>query len=243
MTLLRVVLTWLLIFTSAQETQVARIPGPGGKAPASSGPTFDAEANATAIVSGTTISWTHTLASGAHPAIFVMVMGDQAPSSCTAGGSAMTQIFTKQDGNPVGTVKGFIVTGSTSGSVSMSCTYAAAVGVGAAASLSWLGVNQSTPNRTCTTANDGGIASTPATVTASNAVSGDGMVDGAFSWKSGGSVTMTSTQTAQYNGNGLAGTAFSAASSSATASGSTVMSYTLSASAFWAIGACPLIGG
>ena len=207
---------------------------------------FDAVSNATPITSGNTISWTHTGGScSSGCVIFVCVAGDTdfagtGTVTATYNGVTMTRIIAVEDGASVLGSDAFILPlGTSVGTHTVQVTSSGSAGTAVTgAATSWSGVNQTTPNRTVTNATGPGSAS-PITVTASNALSGDVVVDCMNVY--GNSSTIASGTTPRYVVKNISSTAVSMGTSSAVATGSQVMNYTGTPDSYWNIGAVPLI--
>ena len=128
----------------------------------------------------TTISWSQTVpVGGTHQ---VLVVGTQSEStgtvSCTYNSVSMTPLWSPiVDGGAVLWNSAFIMPNPPTGNNTITCTSSAAgedfIGVSVVAA----GVNQSTPNRTVTTATQGGSSVNPVSVTLTNAQVGDYVVN------------------------------------------------------------------
>ncbi len=133
---------------------------------------FDAVGpNSTGAQSGTSpLTWTHTLVSGSSTVVLAFVSADSANDAgmsiaCTCGGVSMTPVATVHSNNgTVGFGTLFSLTAVTSGAKTMVATVSGGSGLDdvSGGSLSFTGVNQSTPLGTPVTGTSAGT-STPAT--------------------------------------------------------------------------------
>lgn len=209
----------------------------GVAAAGGSPPAFDAVSNSSASASSP-IQWNHTI-TGSNPVLMVGLGADFSLSgaACTFNGVSMTKLYDLTDSLSIYRSAAFILAGPASGTHQISCTASgASVWVGAA--QSWTGVNQTTPNRTPTTAID--TAGPAATVTAANSQNNDVVLDLLVVY--GASSTVASAQTARVMVHNPSSTSLSIGLSSASATGAnTVMSYTGSPNSVWTIGAIPIM--
>ena len=160
----------------------------------------------------------------------------------------MTQLWNKVDGAGIENSTGWILVNPSTGSNTLAVSYTGSPDTMIGFAQPWYGVSQtggsggswrsSPPN-----ANDGGSGSGTASVTVSNAVSGDMVLDVAAIYDTvggGGDLTANGSQTVQNQQNRPASQAISYGTSNKLATGSTAMTWTLTSS-FWAQGAVSLI--
>jgi hypothetical protein len=195
--------------------------------------TFDSASSATPTGGNVNISWNHTVGVGTNSALVVGVANAGTLSSsmaCTYNSVSMTSLASKNDGASASSSQMFILKNPTVGTNSVSCTGTSGDYVGQ--SQSWFGVNQTTPNRTAFTANDGGSGTvSPASVVVSNAISGDVVIDSATAFSV--VITVGAGQASQYYVHNPAGNFFDYGSSSISATGSTTMQWTYTGTKFW----------
>jgi hypothetical protein len=205
---------------------------------------FDAAASGTAIPSGTTQTWNHTI-TGTNTALVVCIDTDTATTGVTYNGVAMTQFASHKDGASVAFAQGYVLPGAANGTHAIVVTYSASVGIANAKSMSFVNVNQTTPTRTAVSTDDGGSGSGTISGTVASATTGDAVVacDQVF----GGSLTTMSpnktapTTTPSNPELKMLGGSFSMGMQYAVGvTGSTIMSWTLNASEFWSQVAVPL---
>jgi hypothetical protein len=208
---------------------------------------FDVAGTGAVMGGSSTISASHTITNGlTNTAVvaIVLVRGSSVTiSGCTHNSNAMTEMW-----NVVNTTfslnvrsAGFVIATGTDVNVSRTvlCTFNTTVGDGNALyTSSYSGVNQSTPYRTAST-NTGLTDAGTATVTVANAVTGDVVVDGMFTYTT---TPGTSSTTLRSSNSNLFGEQTSMATSTAASTGSQVMSYTSlpAGGNTWAIGAAPI---
>lgn len=195
--------------------------------------TFDSASSATPTGGNVNISWNHTVGVGTNSALVVGVAnaGTNASSvACTYNSVSMTSLASKNDGASASSSQMFILKNPTVGTNLVSCTGSSSDYVGQ--SQSWFGVNQTTPNRTVFTANDGGGGTvSPLSVVVSNAISGDVVIDSATAFSA--VITVGAGQASQYYVHNPAGNFFDYGSSSISATGSTTMQWTYTGTKFW----------
>jgi hypothetical protein len=143
---------------------------------------FDAVGpSATGTNSGTSpLTWTHTLVSGASTVVLAFVTADSANDSsmsiaCTCGGVSMSPVATvHSNSGTVGFGTLFQLTAVTSGAKTITATVTGGSGLDAMSggSISFTGVNQSTPLGTPVTNTSSG-ASTPATAALASNTNGN----------------------------------------------------------------------
>lgn len=188
---------------------------------------------------GTTITAAHTVTSSITKSVVVAIVAwnqSGAPaatiSGCTHNGNTMTQMWNHRETalNSYGSAGFVIATGTGDGaSHNVVCTFGFTASSGASLlTTSWSGVNQSTPARTAATPFDfDSTNNSPAVqITVSNAVSGDMVIDGL---SLGSATSSTSSKTSRATDVNYLGTNASNQHSSAAATGSTVMGYTIRA--------------
>ena len=198
----------------------------------------DATTTATPVASSTTITWNHTCQAGS--VIVVRSAWGQGNQSATAtyDGEAMTELYDTPDSLPQNRAGAWILAAgancdNTSNPVVI--TYSSAVDLAGANASSYTGVDTATPNRAVFTASG---QTTGATVTVTNAQSGDWVLDTAAVLAT--TLTPDASQTIEWEDDAIAGGGTSGWASRETATGSTVMSGS-HGNAFWTIGAFALI--
>ncbi len=194
---------------------------------------FDAHSAGTAGA-GNTISWTHTVGATANRVLFVSIYteGSSAGATCTYNSVSMTLLTSEADGAGATETTAFILAGPATGANTVSCGVTNSGGIIYGQANSYFGVNQSTPNRTAVAANDGGSGSSSTSVAVSNAQSGDWVVDTLVDYNKSISGPGAS-QTSRFNSRADSGAVY-CGSSDESASGATTMTWTLSASTYWA---------
>lgn len=236
-------LTYTLALLSLFLPQTPAIPGPGNKGSSGSSITFDVASAITTAAASTSISWSHTVGASAHPVLIVLLEGGSG-GACTFNSVSMTSLGRQVDGAGASNLQVFILANPATGAHTVSCTGISSNDQGGA-SVSFFGVNQGntvgTTWRTPVSGNNGGGGATTVTITASNAVSGDMVIDGAASFNA--TLTPDVSQTQTFNGICPGGSSERLASSYKIATGSTVMLWTLGISQFGAIFAFALIPG
>ena len=204
------------------------------------GITFDVAAPAVANV-GTSLSWTHTTGSLTHGVMIVGIVHNvpSATGTCTYNSVSMTNIGYQDMDSGVGRVSLFKLVAPASGSHTVACTVSSSTGVVTGYSATFAGVDQTTVNRTLVSLSNN---STNPSLTVSNAVSGDMVVDIVGTYNAGANITVGAGQTQMLLQDAPAGTDYHAGGSYKAATGSTVMSWT-SVSTFWGYIAVALIPG
>jgi hypothetical protein len=245
--ILRFILALALLFQQGVVVKgPANISGPGVvSAGVNSSVTFDAASISASIISGTTVSWNHTVGAGTHQVLVVSLQGSgptgAATATCTYNSITIPFITSKIDAGNGNAVALFILPAPSVGTFSIACTWGATIAALVGEAESWFGVNQSTPNRTAITSN-GGVVAGPTSVVVSNAVSGDMVID-VMTVNATAGIAVTGSQTQRNLRTNVGGNNFSAGSSSLPASGSTTMGWTYTGSHPWAEIGVALIPG
>lgn len=207
---------------------------------------FDAQASATPVTSGTTVTWSHTVATSSNTVLFVCAAGDgnamTSTVTATYGAQPMTLINKVEDGSTVWGHAAFILVAPLTGTHTITVTTSVIFSnAGTGASISFTGVNQSTPNRTFT----GASGTTAITVTAANSVAGDVVVDCMNDFGTASTIASGTTPisgASQFVSKNVSGTTLNIGMSNSSAAGANkVMNYTGSPTAAWNIDAVPLI--
>lgn len=244
-TIFRVLLAALLLAANSQPQIIIiakKKAGGGGGGTV----TFDVAGAGTTAFSGTTIAADHTVTNALTNTVVLGLLSWQnggaagGVTSCTYNGNAMTELwdFRETDVGLQGTAAYIYANGTGDGTAhSLSCTVSANITGNGGLTLTTIsasGANQSTPNRTPVT--DSITATSTLSITVSDAVSGDLVVDGISIY--GETAAPTTTQTSRQTFANVGGNSWSAAVSTAAASGSTNMGYGFSANErYAAIGA------
>ncbi len=190
-------------------------------------------------ISGTTLTFNHTC-TGSN-LVLIVTGGMQLPGTTTItgvtyNGVAMTSMWGLKDSGGLGYNFGYILVNPATGTNSVVVTLSATNGDFFAGGISLTGVDQTTTKRTVVTASDGtGVGTTP-TVTASDAQTGDVIVDGVTGYAS--DLTAGADQTSRWSRHPFSNGTRYASSTQDGASGG-VMSW--STELYWEIGAVPLI--
>jgi hypothetical protein len=162
----------------------------------------------TPVISGTTITWNHTVtSSGSNRALFVLVGGvvpTQVVTGVTYNGVAMTNIVQARDnGNSELFNYIYVLVNPSTGTNSIVVTWNAALtsgGFAAASAISFTGVNQTNPNRFPSMNFSGTPISTTMTVSVTDSKSGDYVIGTAVGHAS--TITQGGGQTAINTWNG-----------------------------------------
>jgi hypothetical protein len=180
------------------------------------------------------------VAAGSNKVLFVAVAYQGTSISITYDGVSMTQLWEDTDGANAQHSTGWILVNPSTGVNTLAITWTGAILAGFA--QPWYGVAQGgtegTTWRAPTTAYDGGSGSGTASVTASNAVAGDMVLDVLAVY--GENPTADASQTVQNEQNGPYSTTLNYGTSNKLATGATTMQWTMPSN-FWTIGAVPLI--
>lgn len=165
--------------------------------------TVDAVAKASAKVNGAAVSWTHVLGSTADAiAVFFYCTNLTGTPSATvdgqnAGSARVSRTWTFAVDNHI---VGFLMTGPHTGSVTVEVDITDGLSL-YGGSVSLIGVHQTNPIDTTTSADDGGVGGSPATVNVTSA-SGELVIDGVYAKHSTGDMTAGQTQQWQFPGDG-----------------------------------------
>lgn len=187
--------------------------------------------SATCCTGSTSVSATHTITNALTNTAVVAIISWQFTAAtvngCTWNGSAMTQMWNfRETGASISGSAGFIIpTGTGDGtSKTVTCTFSATVTDSyGLTTMSFSGVNQTTPARTAFTNSVTGSTVTSVSVSVTNSTSGDIVVDGCSGYNMG---TSTSTTTLRQNFDAVAGNSMYHYVSSAAPTGSQTMGYT-----------------
>lgn len=190
---------------------------------------------ASCCTGSTSVSTNHTITNGLTNTAVVVILSwqltDPTVNGCTHNGNAMTQMWNFQESavNYSGSAGFIIATGTGDGtSKTVTCTFTSTVSESyALTTISFGGVNQSTPARSAFTGTVLGTTSTSVSVSVTNSTSGDIVVDGCSSYNAG---ALTSTTTLRQNFNAVAGNNMYHYVSTAAPSGSQTMGYTFASS-------------
>lgn|GEM_PF-1755049 len=198
---------------------------------------FDAvgpDANGSDVNGAATLSWNHTCSGSNRLLVVSVAVGVVSPdtgvsiSSVTYNGVSMTAVTTPvhSSGQDAGFVQMFYLVAPATGTNTVAVTVSTTVDAITAGSVSFTGVDQSTPlTNTATNIGPGGAGSTTASVSVTTQT-GDMVIDGMCC---GGGFGTGSTQTNRWlRFNNTTTGAGCAASSTATGSGSVTMSYNIS---------------
>lgn len=159
----------------------------------------DATAHATAFVNGGSVSWTHVVGSGSGRAIAVLfyVTSLSGSASATVAGVDMGAVRVSRTWNFAvdNHLYLFVLTNPTSGSVTITCSVSDGINL-FGGSVSFTGVDSTTPVGNTASADDAGLGGSPATVNVSSA-SGEVVIDAVYAKHSSGD--MTANQTEQWH--------------------------------------------
>jgi hypothetical protein len=197
----------------------------------------------------TTISWTHVVGGGSHPVLLVMLYKNSGTWTCTYNSVSMTQLGIQADGAGAEQTALFILVGPATGSHTVSCTSSVNNDL-EGGSISFTGVNQTGTAGTSWRSsppcvNDGGSGTSSISNTVSNAANGDMVVDTAVVFNNPSTTTMTkgASQTLGFYQHNALGNTQETGASYLSATGSTTMTWSITASSFWASCAVALIPG
>lgn len=194
-------------------------------------------AGASPCCSGTTVTAAHTITNALTNTAVIGIVAWQQDSStvsgCTWNGTTMTAMWNFRETlvNFQGSAGFILATGTGDGvSHNLVCTFGGTIANGAALmTYSVTGANQSTPFRTAFTTQADTLAGS-ISLTVSNAVTGDFVIDGLSITNSASS---TSTQTSRSTKINVGGNSWSGQTSSAAPSGSVNMGYTFATTEFF----------
>ncbi|KKL08776.1 hypothetical protein LCGC14_2572480, partial [marine sediment metagenome] len=208
------------------------VQNPNDPATAAGTVTFDVASEATPVTSGSSISWSHTVAAGSQLALVVGISANEylgVPNSVRFGGAAFTKYRQYAAEGAAVSASMWVLTGPIVGTNTITATFdLSQTGIHAGAT-GWSGVDQSSPLAGGTTATG---TSTAPSATVGSAV-GDIVLD---VLAADGNPTATDDGGASTERwNNTAGTAVTGAGSSETGAASVVASWTLSTSGFWAL--------
>lgn len=208
--------------------------------PASAQITFDAASSGLAI-SATSVTFSHTVGAGSNVVLYVGCFSTTLTPTLTAtynGVSMGTAKWSSTETTVSSRSTGFLLVAPASGAHNVVVSASGTLDYLYCVSQSWSGVDQATPNRTpATFSEDGG--NTTVSLSVSNAVSGDVIVDMLAAYSGG--VTANAAQTSRGENDAIGGGDFCAGSSSKAATGATTMDWTVTADGFWTMGAMALI--
>lgn len=203
---------------------------------------FDAASASAGSLTASSQTWSHTTA-GSERALLVTCGWEGAAitlSSVTYNavslGAAKWHLLETNLG--VGHSAGYVLVAPATGANNIVATFSGATTGVACVAQSWTGIDQTTPNRIAATAQANGDADLPASVTVSNAVPGDIVVDGVWITNN---PTITSTQTVRAEVENIGGDNKNVGTASAVAAGSTAMTWNSTDPTYWVMGGMALI--
>src|SRR5579864_1248052 len=211
---------------SANSSQVSATPSSGISTPV----VLDSSTLGQGALGASSLSWSHTVGSGSNRALVVGVVGGCTPS-VTYGGVALTQVAQVLNNNSAGNLTDlFVLVAPATGTNTVQVSYSGCTSDVEAGSISFTGVNQSTPLAHVTT-NFGSGTNPGVTVTSA---SGDMVVDVVGN----GSAITSSSQTLLWLKNQNNNTAHGdGAQSTAAGAASVTMGYSVTADWWGIIGA------
>lgn len=191
---------------------------------------------------GTTSTNNVVVPAGANLGLFVGGVSDKTPSGCTFNSVAMTQEWTPtHDGGLTFYGTGFFLANPSSGSHSLVCTWSSSVSTGWWVAATFINVNQTTPARTPPSpTSDGGTCNTNASLTVSNALSGDTVINFLES-DTVGVIAATPNQTQLNFVSHQSGSAMNSGTQFVNATGSSSFTWTSASTFCWTMGGFALI--